>query len=220
MAQQGPPSSSSSGVTAHDALARDAVITHADVRRLAEVLAVRPGAQVPADEGAPRRAAVALILRVTADETVDLLFIQRAEYAGDPWSGHVAFPGGRAEPSDHSLEDTAVRETREETAIDVRRDGRVLGALDEIRPLNPALPQIVVRPYVALVPPDVAITLSDEVAAAFWVPLTRLRDPVSSGESGVLVRGEERQVSSYRYEGHVIWGLTERILRQLLGFLD
>jgi 8-oxo-dGTP pyrophosphatase MutT (NUDIX family) len=143
--------------------------------------------------------------------------IRRADYAGDPWSGQVALPGGRHEPGDPSLEATAVRETFEETGVDLTADGALLGTLDEIYPRTPILPPIVVRPHVFAITRPVELTLSHEVAAAFWMPLASLRDPAASVETTVVVRGEERVVSCFRHREHVIWGLTERILRQLVA---
>ncbi len=100
--------------------------------------------------------------------------IKRAEFEGDPWSGQIALPGGRREEGDATLEETALRETFEETAIDVRAaGGGVLGTLDEVYPRTPVLPPIVVRPYVAVVPPNVSVVPSHEVAEAFWVPPLR-----------------------------------------------
>ena len=191
---------------------------HALIARLGERLAAH--AAVRADVGGEvRRAAVLATFRIAADGDLELLLIKRAEWEGDPWSGHVAFPGGRHEPDDASLEETAVRETREELGIDVRRHGRVLGTLDEIHPRTPLLRPIVVRPYVAVLDTDVELAPSDEVALAFWVPLQALLHPATSMEATVVVRGVERTVSSYRFGNHTIWGMTERVLRQLLGLL-
>ena len=164
---------------------------HPELARLADALARRPGLRVvlAADEPAPRRAAVAVTLREARDGALELLLIKRADYEGDPWSGQVALPGGRHEPGDPSLEATAVRETFEETGVD----------------LAFALAR------------EVELTLSHEVAAAFWVPLSRLRDEGTSVETTVLVRGIERRVTCFRHGEHVIWGLTERILRQLVA---
>lgn len=185
------------------------------LRKLATDLAERPGLPAP-DDGNPRRAAVAIIFRTQPEQPLDVLLIQRAEHEGDPWSGHVAFPGGRQELTDGTLQDTAVRETREETGIDLAAEGVVLGSLDELRPRTPTLPAIIVTPFVAVVGPDVQIATSAEVAEAFWVPWSVLSDSTSARNSTVLVRGAEWLVPSYVLGRHVVWGMTERILTQLV----
>jgi 8-oxo-dGTP pyrophosphatase MutT (NUDIX family) len=198
------------------------LVAHAELRRLARRLAERPGAMAETD-GAPRRAAVAVVFRElpSADVTaLEVLMILRAERTGDPWSGQVALPGGRQDPSDATLIDTAIRETLEETGVDLTRDAVILGTLDELRPRTPVLPPIIVTPIVAVVRHDVSLTTSDELAEAFWVPLDQFRDPMIARESTVRVRGEERVVSSYVLGPHVVWGMTERILRNLFRLLD
>lgn len=196
----------------------DALVDHPTFRRLARALAERPGALAP-DDGQPRRAAVAIVLRRGAGDQVELLLIKRSDRDGDPWSGHVALPGGRREPADATLQDTAVRETREETGIDLARDGRVLGTLDELRPRSAVLPSVIVTPFVAVVPADVAVEPNAEVAAAFWVPLALLTDPSVAVESEVTTRGTTWRVPSYTLGVHVVWGMTERILHNLLALL-
>jgi 8-oxo-dGTP pyrophosphatase MutT (NUDIX family) len=187
---------------------------HPLLERLAASLAARPGAPAP-DDGAPRRAAVAVVFRVPASGALELLLIRRAEYEGDPWSGQVALPGGRWHASDTSLQDTAVRETFEETAVDIAHQGVILGPLDELRPRTPVLPPIIVTPFASVVQPEVRIVPSEEVAEAFWVRWSLLEDPATSRESAVRIRGAERLVESYLVGPHVVWGMTERILRQL-----
>lgn len=179
-------------------------------------LASRIAARVPEDE-APwpeaRFAAVAAVLRVV-DEP-ELLFIKRADVAHDPWSGHIAFPGGRSEPCDTSLLDTAMRETREELSLDIAA-AQFLGRLDDLAPRSRALPPIIVRPFVALVAPDVEIIPSREVAASFWVPLRTIQSPDAVAEYPVTTEGGVMRFPAYALHGHVVWGLTERIVRQLL----
>jgi hypothetical protein len=94
----------------------------------------------------------------------------------------------------------------------------MLGALDDLMPRSPTLAPIVIRPYVALVRADVEIVASHEVAAAFWVPLSSLRAPAAWGTGTVHVRAGERHVSVFRHGEYVVWGLTERVLRQFMAY--
>lgn len=199
--------------------ARDdaALLERADVARLARALAGRPSLQLEADDRVlARQAATALVLRPRTGDTLELLFIKRAEWAGDPWSGQVAFPGGRHEPRDPDLLATAVRETYEETGIDLAADGWLLGTLDEQRPRTAVLPPLTVRPHVFVARPDVSIVPSPEVARTFWIPLPTLLDPAASGEAEVLVRGAPLRVTCFFHEELIIWGLTERIIHDLI----
>lgn len=210
-------SSIGDGVTSIDAL-----LELPDVQRLRAALARRPGVTIDATDGSRRLAAIALVLRPgTIGGDPELLMIKRAEAEGDPWSGHVACPGGRMEPGDHDLEQTAIRETWEETGVDLARDGRLLGALDDISPRTPVLPPIIVRPFIAVVKPEVELVQSSEVAEAFWVPLTALRERAAWGTALLLVRGHgEREVAVFRHGNYTVWGLTERVLRQFLDYLE
>lgn len=202
-------------------------ITAADLPRLERSLRARPGR--PAEpEGPVREAAVALVLRCgrgasaasVETDALEILFIKRAEYEGDPWSGHVAFPGGRREAGDASLEHTARRETLEELALDLGADGRLLGVLDDLHPRTPVLPPILVRPFVYALARDVLLSPSAEVAVAFWVPVEDLMRPGAEVSSTVLARGRELLVPSFQHDGHVIWGMTERIIRTFLDHLQ
>lgn len=197
----------------------DALLAHPEIIRLARALERSRGQQVQA-EPPTRWAAIALILRLGSLGDPELLLIKRAEMERDPWSGHVACPGGRIEPGDRDLADTAVRETREETGIDLARDGRILGTLDDMSPRTPVLPPIVIRPFVAAVPSSVEIVQSGEVAAAFWVPLAALRERASWGMGTVNVRGVPREVTTFTHDAYTVWGLTERVLQQLLQRLS
>ncbi|HWP69746.1 MAG TPA: CoA pyrophosphatase [Gemmatimonadaceae bacterium] len=199
--------------------------SHPILPLLAADLRARPG-RLESDDGDPARAAVAIVLRaanavpsyespVTSHGVLEVLMILRAQRDGDPWSGQVALPGGRRDPSDATLQDTAVRETLEETGIDLSAEGLVLGTLDELRPRTPVLPPIIVTPYVAIAPPEFSLQISDELADAFWAPWSTFADPTVTNESTVNVRGADWKVSSYLVGERIVWGMTERILRQL-----
>lgn len=182
-------------------------------------------AKMPAAEEGVTHAAVTLLLRPAggADggatgDSAEILFIKRAVRAGDPWSGHLAFPGGRAEKQDATLLDIAMREAAEEVGIDARHGGRVLGRLPTVRPLSNRIPSITVTPFVALAPRGAIPRVQQaEVEEAFWMPLAALR---RTGRSAV-VRWEAtdgtRELPAFPSPKGPIWGITERILSQFLA---
>jgi 8-oxo-dGTP pyrophosphatase MutT (NUDIX family) len=181
------------------------VITLTQVRR---ALRSYQPVRVDAPEALP--AAVALIL-YEGTGGVEALFIKRAQQAGDPWSGQVALPGGRREPGDTDLLATAVRETREETGIELA-GAEQLGPLDDLYPRTPTLPPVVVRPYVFAVGARPALVPDVEVERAFWVPLQRLSEPGVRRDLTLTVQGVERTFPAYRLGDDVLWGMTERII--------
>ena len=198
----------------------DALLARSDVARLARRLAEQPGHTLEA-EGPTRYAAIALVMRPSVVGEPELLMIKRAELDHDPWSGHVACPGGRMDPGDHDLEQTAIRETWEETGVDLAADGLVLGTLDDISPRTPTLPPLVIRPFVAVVKPEITIIESPEVAAAFWVPMESIRATESWGRALVAIRGVgEREVEVFRHGEYTVWGLTHRALTQFVRLFE
>ena len=164
-------------------------------------------------------AAVALVLRPA--ETLEVLFIERSASDRDPWSGHIAFPGGRRAPDDPNLLSTAVRETEEETGIPLGRIGTVLGSLDELVPGTRRLPSIVIAPWVAAVPAGTRIQAAPhEVRSTAWISLPALRDPERASE--VVIERDNTLVRfpSIVWHDYVIWGITHRILTQFLAIAD
>jgi 8-oxo-dGTP pyrophosphatase MutT (NUDIX family) len=171
-------------------------------------------------EPASRRAAVAVCLREPRGAP-ELLLIERAERDGDPWSGHMAFPGGRVEPGDRSSRRAAERETFEEVGMSLV-GAEALGRLDDMRGHDAAgHPALVISAFVYHVPAAPPLVLSDEVEQAFWFPLAGLLDPRRHVDyrfgpareycfPGIVVGDPDR---------HVVWGLTYRFLEVLLAAL-
>jgi len=156
-------------------------------------------------------AAVAIIIDVHRDSD-SILLIKRQERVGDPWSGQIAFPGGHKSPSDGTLFDTAIRETSEEVGIELHRHV-ALGVLPLVYSQTR---MVLVAPFVFQLNSDVAVRMNDEVAETFWVSLQEL-STIRSTRSEVHVEAGTLDVDSYLLDGHVIWGLTFRIIRSLLN---
>ncbi|MFT5443424.1 MAG: 8-oxo-dGTP pyrophosphatase MutT (NUDIX family) [Myxococcota bacterium] len=161
-----------------------------------------------------RMAAVTVLLRNDRPET-EVLLIERAKRDGDPWSGHMAFPGGRAEPSDPSVQKTAERETLEEVGIGLD-DARCIGRLDDLSGRAAAANKMIVSAYVYEMDSPGSIQIEpSEVADALWVPLDYLVHPenhvpypMQYGEREIMFPG----VSVAGPEPRVVWGLTYRFL--------
>lgn len=167
------------------------------------------------------RAAVALVFRDGAQGGLELLFIRRAEHERDPWSGHMGFPGGRREPGDPDLEATAVRETLEETSLDLAGDGEWLGALDEVKALARGRPvDLVIAPFVFQLRRRLDGAASHEVVSLHWLPLERLLAPGTRSTLHYQYEETVLELPCLRIDGLVIWGLTCRMfesLRSVLG---
>ncbi len=162
------------------------------------------------------QAAVALVVR--GRQPLEILLIKRARREGDPWSGHMALPGGRCDPTDTSLLDTAVRETGEETGMDLPRLGLHLGRLEVVQPMSVDLPRMSITPHVFGVPADApAHAASSEVDAVHWVSLDQLRHPNTRGKVEIQLPGGSRTFPCLRVLDDVVWGLTYRILDDFLN---
>lgn len=185
---------------------------------LRRILAARRHTRVRRRPGA-WEAAVTLLLR--EGPRPELLLIHRADLPGDPWSGHMALPGGRRAPGDPDLLGTALRETEEETGIPVGRVGSPWGALDEVEPGTRRLPPLIIAPFVVHVPPDTPVRPDPrEVQDAWWVPLAALTDADAVGEILIELEGGPQAFPSIRWRERDIWGLTLRILRHFLELAE
>lgn len=156
-------------------------------------------------------AAVAVIIRLCRG--IEVLIGKRRDNPADPWSGDAAFPGGRFEPYDKDLVDTAIREAYEETGIDLRAHGKLVTVLDIEHPGN--RPELNVLPIVFLINCNIGIPKphSDEFEKLAWVSL----DKVVAMQRRVLFK--DRLVDAFVVDGMVIWGMTRRILLNIHDIL-
>ncbi|GCF85512.1 coenzyme A pyrophosphatase [Geobacter sp. SVR] len=166
------------------------------------------------EPGGRARAAVALILR---DESNGLngLFIERSSNENDPWSGHIALPGGRAEESDRGPRHTAERETQEEIGLNLSA-ARYLGRLSDIAPggLN-----IVISCFVyAVTEEPILYPDRHEIAEVSWFPVGELDRAARHSHVEFMFRGRMRRfpaVEMWRENKQQMWGITYRLLRNL-----
>ena len=143
----------------------------------------------------------------------ELLLCRRARRAGDPWSGHMGVPGGRREPGDRDALETAVRETAEEVGFDPRAVGGVLGALPVLETRRRAF-HVRVALFVARVEAGVEPRVSDELEAAWWVPLAHLR-PARVEVAELPMRVPAYVAPAPDGSAAVVWGMTFRMLQLL-----
>jgi 8-oxo-dGTP pyrophosphatase MutT (NUDIX family) len=167
-----------------------------------------------------KRSAVAMILQVRAGE-LHILMIKRAEREGDPWSGHMAFPGGRMDKTDANGYAVAARETEEEVGLTLGTQDECIGRLSDLnaRPHRGAF-GMAISPFVFRLDRKVKFTPNHEVAEVVWVPLEFLLDESNREEMTWRYRGAKIPVPCYRYEGRCIWGLSLMMLGELLDLAE
>lgn len=167
------------------------------------------------------RAAVAMVLREREGDS-EVLLIERASRESDPWSGHMALPGGRFGSGDADLTHTAARETWEEVGIDLAAHAEPLGALDEIRAVARDRPlDLVISPLVyALERPAVAVPNPVEVNEVVWVPLSHLRSAAAQTIYRRRIAEIDTDFPAFGFGRYTIWGLTYRILQTFFQVIE
>ncbi|MBW2454488.1 MAG: CoA pyrophosphatase [Deltaproteobacteria bacterium] len=162
-----------------------------------------------------RYAATAAVLRYRQEP--EILLIRRTEMPEDPWSGQMAFPGGRRDGGDADLVATAIRETQEEVGIDLSAAAELLGRLDDVQATARArrLDLVIVPHVFALHAPVTLRPSTSEVDEALWAPLP----PMVAGQTATTQRwehaGQQLELPGYQVGPHVVWGLTYRQLQLL-----
>jgi len=165
------------------------------------------------------RAAVAIMVR-EGQEATELLMIRRATREGDPWSGHMGFPGGRRDPEDHSNLSCALRETEEELGVDLSRWGAPLGELSDVNTgWRKDRPEMLVTPFIFSVSELPTLTPNHEVDDVVWVPLHFLMDESNREPLEWEWKGQKMETDSYLYDCYRIWGLSLMMIDEMMRLL-
>ena len=154
------------------------------------------------------KAAVGVVFK-REDDVLKLLLVKRAEVPGDPWSGDMAFPGGKKGPDDNGLIETVTREVYEETSIDLC-SGHFLGVMAPIG--STARRGMTVLPMVFLLDEEPEIRINEELAYHLWTPF---QDLVNSRGRALVKNRFDTDV--FHVGDDVVWGLTFRMLERLIG---
>jgi 8-oxo-dGTP pyrophosphatase MutT (NUDIX family) len=163
-------------------------------------------------------ASVALILAARGDD-YSLLMIRRATAVGDRWSGHIAFPGGRADASDSDTRATAERETDEEVGIELS-DRDYLCRLDDLTGTSES---VLVSGHVYWLESESQLSMSAEVAEAFWFPLREVENEGRQERRDFEYQDRKIALPALRVlegEAPLLWGLSYRFLELLMNRLD
>lgn len=166
------------------------------------------------------RSSVALILREN-NQALEVLMIKRAEREGDPWSGQMGFPGGRAEKVDKNTLCTARRETYEEIGLDASACTQHIGRLSDILARPRRWPKaMVVTPYIFTIEQVPALRLNGEVDEVVWIPLAFFFNKDNRKEK-LFTRGSlQRLLPYYEYQGKTVWGMSLMMLDELMTLIQ
>ena len=168
---------------------------------------------------ATRCAAVAAVLR-EAEDGPEILFIKRADKQGDPWSGHMAFPGGHVEDDDQSDRHAAERETLEEIGLDLSQHGQFLGTLDATRPYTSGRGLCVTPCVYELVTEPPQFELNHEVAEVHWANVGQMlrRETLCSYKWNL--GDKARPMPGFEVGGRIVWGMTFGMVSRLFRVID
>lgn len=150
------------------------------------------------------------------EEAPKTLLIKRAEREGDPWSGQIAFPGGKMNDGDESVLKAAIRETKEEVGVDLAADAAFLGYLGTFRTHTGTMDVV---PAVFLLKKRPKITPNEEVSGYRWVGLSSFLASGSRSTYRFGMGSTSTEMPAFVEGDYVIWGLTFRIIETLLELM-
>ena len=169
----------------------------------------------PRVPGKNAHVAAVLILLYPDKGSIHTVFMQRPDYDGIH-GGQISFPGGKIEPEDENVVQTALREAHEETGVDNTKI-RVIGTLT---PLFIPVSNMLVTPVVGWIDEKPVFNHQpEEVVFLIDADIKILLDPAIVRTKPLEIRGETFEVKYFDYEGNMIWGATAMILQELLIIL-
>jgi len=169
----------------------------------------------PRSPGNDARIAAVLILLYPYNDSIYTVFMQRHNYEG-VHGGQISFPGGKKEPADKDIIETALREANEETGVDPDS----ISIIGNLTPLFIPVSNMLVAPVVGWTgQKPVYIEQPEEVVFLFDADLKTLLDPGIVKSKPMLIRGKSIDVKYFDYDGNVIWGATAMILHELLTII-
>ena len=156
-----------------------------------------------------KKAAV-LIALVSRDNGLNVILTERALHLRHH-PGQVSFPGGKYEPADKNLQQTALRETQEEIGI----EASLIEVISQLAPLD-TVSGFEVSPFVAFVDNSFILNIDQqEVQTVFEVPLDFLLDNNNFYKQHLVANKKRHFTFCIAYQNHLIWGATAQILKQL-----
>lgn len=170
---------------------------------------------IPPDD-AGREAAVAIVIYPDKDREKKIVLIKRTVYSG-PHSGQIAFPGGKMDPEDHDIVNTAIRECYEEIGVQLTTSNYI----GPLSPLHISVSSIFVYPHIFLLNNDPEFKLNEkEVIYLIHVALSDLLDKSLVKETRMGIRNEEIIVPYYDIQNEIVWGATAIILSEFIAILE
>lgn len=183
---------------------------------LAAALAARRARLLPGRRWLTRAAVAVVLAESPVTPELSVLLMRRATRKGDPWSGHMSFPGGRVQREDANPRATALRETFEEVGLQLADDNYLARMSDVLTRRHERPTPMIVSPYAfhCARPPQLIVNRESE--EALWVPLSFLANPANRKQMTWKQLGVTWRLPCYDYEGRRIWGLTLLMLNELL----
>lgn len=166
------------------------------------------------------RCGVAAVLSERPEHAgLSVLLMRRASRSGDPWSGHMSFPGGRMDPGDRNTRATAMRETVEETGLMLDSRDCIGRLSDVVTRQHARMLPMTVTPHVFHMATEAEPQwqLNHEVTEIVWVPLDFFAVEANRKIMHWRTGRVHWQLPCFFYQERRIWGLTLLMLRELLG---